>query len=201
VARDEQILRAAVELFRERGYHAVGVDQIGERAGVTGPAIYRHFRSKDELLATLFDQAMDRLLLLMQDTPDDPWRALRALIEAQVRFVLADRNLLAVYVREDLALAEPYRRRFRRRQREHVERWIATVRACYPDAEEMDIKRTVHATLGMLLSAAHWPRDTLEPEGLEQHLVALASGIVAMLGGEGSAVTVGPAVDRGAPPD
>src|SRR5262249_42746727 len=62
VARDVKILEAAAKLFQERGFGAVGVDEIGERAGVTGPAIYRHFRGKEDILASLFDQALDGLL-------------------------------------------------------------------------------------------------------------------------------------------
>jgi AcrR family transcriptional regulator len=59
--RAKKILEAAVELFYERGFAAVGVDDIGERAGVAGPAIYRHFRGKDEILATLRGQTILRV--------------------------------------------------------------------------------------------------------------------------------------------
>ncbi len=38
------ILKAAKDLFYERSFAAVGVDEIGQRAGVTGPMIYSHFR-------------------------------------------------------------------------------------------------------------------------------------------------------------
>src|SRR5947199_7590710 len=57
--RAQAILDAALELFAEDGFAAVGVDRIGERAGIPGPHIYRHFSGKGELLATLIDQAMD----------------------------------------------------------------------------------------------------------------------------------------------
>ncbi|MCV7102827.1 helix-turn-helix domain-containing protein [Mycobacterium palustre] len=39
--RSEQIRRTAMHLFHERGFDGVGVDLIGEKAGVSGPAIYR----------------------------------------------------------------------------------------------------------------------------------------------------------------
>ena len=59
--RDRAILDSAKRLFYERGYDGVGVDEIGAASGVTGPAIYRHFTGKEEILATLFDEAMVRL--------------------------------------------------------------------------------------------------------------------------------------------
>ncbi len=51
--RRDQILNAAATLFRRRGYHAVGIDDIGAEVGVSGPAVYRHFPSKQALLESV----------------------------------------------------------------------------------------------------------------------------------------------------
>ena len=51
--RRDEILAAAVKLFHERGYHATGMDDIGAEAGISGPAIYRHFKGKEEILEVL----------------------------------------------------------------------------------------------------------------------------------------------------
>jgi AcrR family transcriptional regulator len=50
-ARRERILNAAIEQFRRRGFPGTSIDDIGAAAGVTGPALYHHFRNKQELLA------------------------------------------------------------------------------------------------------------------------------------------------------
>jgi hypothetical protein len=50
--RDErrgQLLAAASEVFVDRGYHAAGMDEIADRAGVSKPVLYQHFTSKLEL--------------------------------------------------------------------------------------------------------------------------------------------------------
>jgi AcrR family transcriptional regulator len=47
----ERILRAARDLFYRQGIHAVGVDAVAEAAGTNKMTLYRHFRSKDELIA------------------------------------------------------------------------------------------------------------------------------------------------------
>ncbi len=50
----EQIRAVALELFAERGYDAVSLREIAERLGVTKAAVYYHFRTKEEILASLF---------------------------------------------------------------------------------------------------------------------------------------------------
>jgi AcrR family transcriptional regulator len=51
----ERILDAAYELFSRRGIQAVGVNEVIERAGVATATLYRHFRSKDELVLAFLD--------------------------------------------------------------------------------------------------------------------------------------------------
>jgi AcrR family transcriptional regulator len=50
LSKREQLIQAALELFSRRGYHAVGVDAISERAGITKKTLYHHFKSKEELI-------------------------------------------------------------------------------------------------------------------------------------------------------
>lgn len=49
--RAEQIIRAATILFQDNGYQNVSIDQIGAAVGLTGPAVYRHFKGKHDILA------------------------------------------------------------------------------------------------------------------------------------------------------
>lgn len=60
--RREQILREAARLFAERGFHGVGVDEIGAAVGISGPGLYRHFPGKDAMLAELLVGISERLL-------------------------------------------------------------------------------------------------------------------------------------------
>jgi AcrR family transcriptional regulator len=59
--RREMILEAAAQLFFERGFAGTGIDEIGAAVGVTGPAFYRHFESKQDLLVALVERAVSRL--------------------------------------------------------------------------------------------------------------------------------------------
>ena len=64
ISRREVIVTAAADLFARSGYAAVGMDDIGAAAGVTGPAIYRHFDSKAAVLAAVFDRIIDAVDLV-----------------------------------------------------------------------------------------------------------------------------------------
>ena len=57
-----QLLGAAERLFAERGFLAVRLEDIGAAAGVSGPAIYRHFPNKESLLVELLVGISTRLL-------------------------------------------------------------------------------------------------------------------------------------------
>jgi AcrR family transcriptional regulator len=180
MARDREILRVAERLFYERGYGAVGVDLIGAEAGVTGPAIYSHFRGKADLLAALFDEAMDRMLALAGPVREDPREELRHLIRATAQFALEQRQLLTVYTREDRALEADARRRFRRRQRDYVERWVRALRAVRPDQTEEELVSVAHAVIGLPMAVTMWPREALRSEGLVELLTSLGCGALGL---------------------
>lgn len=66
----ERILAAARELFYRRGIHAVGVDAIAEAAGTNKMTLYRHFASKDVLVATCLSELTQEF--------DAAWNAIAA---------------------------------------------------------------------------------------------------------------------------
>jgi AcrR family transcriptional regulator len=60
-SRREVILAAAIRLFSQYGHGGVGMDDIGATAGMTGPAVYRHFAIKDELLGYALNRPGEQL--------------------------------------------------------------------------------------------------------------------------------------------
>lgn len=55
--REAQLLQVAEEVLVERGYQDTTIEEIAERAGITKPVIYDHFKSKDELLLRVITRA------------------------------------------------------------------------------------------------------------------------------------------------
>src|SRR3954467_7142144 len=94
--RDErrgQLLIAASEIFVDRGYHAAGMDEIADRAGVSKPVLYQHFSSKLELYLAVLAQHVDNLVSGVRQalrTTTDNRQRLRAAVQAFFDFIEHD---------------------------------------------------------------------------------------------------------------
>ena len=156
--RREQILAAAAELFARRGFHGVSIDDIGAAVGISGPALYRHFRSKDAMLGEMLTSISEFLLTGGQrtlDTHAEPDQALTELVRFQVDFALDNPALITVQERSLGILTEPDRRRVRAMQRRYVELWVRTIMTTVPDASEPGARAAAHAVFGLINSTPH----------------------------------------------
>src|SRR5437763_940977 len=119
-SRREQILSAAAELFSRHGFHGVGIDDIGAAVGISGPALYRHFRRKDAMLGEMLTGISDKLLLGGRgrvDAARDAHAALDDLVRWHVEFALSNPALITVHLRDLGNLADPDHHRVRELQR------------------------------------------------------------------------------------
>ncbi|MFD7918347.1 TetR/AcrR family transcriptional regulator [Streptomyces sp. NPDC059740] len=186
--RRGQILREAARLFAERGFHGVGVDEIGAAVGISGPGLYRHFAGKDAMLAELLVGISERLLAGGRECVDcggaGPEEVLDALLAGHIDFALEDRALITVHDRELDRLPEAGRRRVRRLQREYVELWVGVVGRAHPGAPEPEVRACVHAVFGLLNSTPHLSRPDALPgrEAMAGLLHGMARGAFAVLG-------------------
>ena len=90
--------RAAAELFAARGFHGVSVGDVGAACGISGPALYRHFASKDTMLAEMLVSISEELLdggrtRASRRTPVD---ALASLVRWHIDFALHNKSLIIV---------------------------------------------------------------------------------------------------------
>jgi AcrR family transcriptional regulator len=158
-SRREQILQAAAQLFAERGSRAVGVDDIGAAVGVTGPAIYRHFASKDAMLAEMLLRISERLLAggseQVAGAGADPAAQLRALIAFQVDFALDNPALISVQDRDLGSLADADAAQVRRLQRRYVEVWVSVLSRLHPGTDAATCRARAHAVFGLINSTPH----------------------------------------------
>jgi AcrR family transcriptional regulator len=172
--REQQILDAAERLFYERGFDGVGVDAIAEQAGISGGGIYRHFSGKSEILAALFDSAIDSVLEHLPSPSDDPDQDLRNLIEAHVRFAQAHPRLAGIWTREARSLPEIYMRSYERRQRRYVERWRGALSRRFPHRDALEIDVALRALDSLTLSDATRPVGSRSAPGAADLLVEMA---------------------------
>jgi AcrR family transcriptional regulator len=190
--RSEQILRTAMHLFYERGFDGVGVDLIGEKAGVSGPAIYRYFSGKDEILITLLDEAIDRVLMSTGGQFDDPREELEHLVRGHVQRALEERELMSVWTRERNSIPKAYRSRLSARIKRYIDRWVDCLHACYPNQSREVLNAAVHATHGLIDSTPMWPERSLRTAGLADMLTGMALQSLEWLGTEASQTTSAP---------
>lgn len=172
--RSERILDAAKHLFHERGYDGVGVDLIGARAGMSGPAIYRYFSGKEEILIALVDEAIDRVLMSTGGEFDNPRDELQHLIRGQVQRALEERELMSVWTKSRNSIPQQYRARLRSRINRYIDRWADCLDACYPGNSRELLVSAVHATHGMIDSTAFWPSQSLKLPALDDVLAGMA---------------------------
>jgi AcrR family transcriptional regulator len=181
--RRARILAAALDLFHSKGYHATGMDEIGAAAGITGPAIYRHFESKEQILATGIREAVGGWLQRNQAILADPSprAALDGLIANFVEGLIADRWLSAVIMRERHALAPDTRRWVDQAERAHIEAWVQALSRLRPDLSEREARLMVHAGLWMCLCVAYY-NSGVEPRREAEMLTGMVRA--ALLGEE-----------------
>ena len=96
----DAILRAAIDTFAERGYFNAQVADVARAAGVAAGTVYLYFKSKDDLLVSIFERSMREGLTdsraAVADLADPPER-LRRLARGHLARLGNDRNLAVVF--------------------------------------------------------------------------------------------------------
>jgi AcrR family transcriptional regulator len=177
----ERIVAAACELFYRHGIRAIGVEAIAEAAGTNKMTLYRHFSSKDELVAeclrqvaTKADALWDRIAA---DHPENPPAQLKAWVAAMGAHLgdLDERGCAmcnaAVELPDRTHPARAVIEAFKRGQRERLARLCAAAGAPQPDllADE----------LFLLAEGARVSRQSVGPEGPAARFTRMGEAILA----------------------
>ncbi len=178
-ARRRELLAIAARLFAERGYGGTTIDDLGSAAGISGPALYWHFPSKDALLAEMLTDISDRLLVgarqcvAIAGTPCD---AVRALVGFQAAFAVENPALITVHQRELPHLTARDRQVVRRTQRRYLEVWVSALGAVAPAVDERDLRTATHGLFGLLNATPNIAGQ--DPDHLTELLGSIALGAI-----------------------
>ena len=156
--RREQILATAAELFAERGFHGVSVVELGAACGISGPALYKHFPSKDAMLAEMLVDISEELLRVGRSrnaAAVDASEALHALVCWHVEFALHHKPLIVVQERDWASLPDEARERVRGLQRRYVGLWASRLCEVHEGLPPKRARAMAHAAFGMLNSTPH----------------------------------------------
>ncbi len=108
----EEILEAAAQIFRQKGFHATSMQDIATAVKLQKASLYYHVSSKQEILVAVLDQALDMLIERMQkviELPLAPDEKLRQAMQVYLQAMLSHRDLAAVLLLEHRSLEPKYR--------------------------------------------------------------------------------------------
>ena len=177
----QRILATASKLFYERGVRAVGVDLVVDESGVAKTSLYRHFRTKDDLIVAFLEREdvefwsqWDQVAARHADDPV-------AEIEAHMRWIgkrLARANYRGcpqINVAAEFAEAEHPAREVSRRHMQAMRQRLAEL------ARRLEASRPVDlaAQLGVLINGAFVSASMLAPDEATRVLLASARALLA----------------------
>lgn len=188
-SKREKLLAAAAALFADRGYGSVTLADIGGAVGISGPAVYRHFKSKEAVLGELLVEVSEHLLaearkiVLTSRGPDD---VLCSLVDFHANFAVQNPSLITVQSRELPSLATEYQHQVRRLQRSYVEIWADVIASARGLSRREEALAAAHAAFGLLNSTPRYSGSSLSglatgrPEGDEVKALIAAMALAAL---------------------
>ena len=188
-AKRNAVLRTAVQMFNERGFHQTSLDDVAARLGVSKPTIYHYLGNKDQVLLECVTIGLSQLLAAAESARQVPGRGADRLTSFLRRYAevnMDDFGRCVIRTSEE-ALAPDSRRQFRALKRkiddalrELIEEGMADGSVAPGDARMLGF-----ALAGALNWPARWhdPDGPQSPEKLAQQLVEwLANGFLPRAG-------------------
>lgn len=154
-SRRDEILSVAADLFAERGFAKVTVDDIGNAVGISGPALYHHFDGKESLLGEMLVGISEVLLSKAIAIVDSHslGDALDPMIAMHVDFAVDNRSLITVHFRDLVQARKADQRRVKDLQSSYVDIWVDIVAAQRDGVlDAREVRAAVHAVLGLINS-------------------------------------------------
>ena len=165
--RRQELIAAASEIIAERGYHSTRLEDVGAAAGISGPAVYRHFSGKEDLLGAILIEISDRLLTggrriaaIAQQTGADPAETMRELVRFHVEFAVTEPDRILVQSRELGNLCAEDNQKVRALQREYIQIWSEFYAAAMPHLGKDAVRLRIQLVAGLINSAYHLRRWT-----------------------------------------
>ncbi|ATY14547.1 TetR family transcriptional regulator [Amycolatopsis sp. AA4] len=155
--RKAQLAAVAAELFRARGFHGVGINDIAAAAGVTGPALYRHFADKQAILAYVVLAGIDDMesatAVALADSAPPP-EQLNALLTGLATQAVERREIAALWRWEGPHLPREQRREIRRRSGAVLDAWAKALLTLRPELAADEAELLCWAALSVFGSVA-----------------------------------------------
>jgi AcrR family transcriptional regulator len=156
--RRQALLSAAAAMFAAEGFNRVSLEDLGSAAGVSGPAVYRHFAGKQAVLGALLLSVSHELLdggRRVVAESDGAAAALSGLVEFHVDFALSKPDVIRVQDQDFSNLAPDDQAEVRTLQRNYVELWVEVLAGLHSETEPAELRMRAHASFGLINSTPH----------------------------------------------
>jgi AcrR family transcriptional regulator len=184
-AKRAAVLRAAVQMFNERGFHQTSLDDVAARLGISKPTIYHYLGNKDQVLLECVSIGLGQLIEAAEQSRQSAGMGADRLIAFLVRYaeVNMDDFGRCVIRTGDEALAPESRARFRALKRRIDSDLRGLIAAAVADGSiaTCDVKLTAFTLAGALNWPARWHErgGALAPDAIARQMVAvLAQGFL-----------------------
>jgi AcrR family transcriptional regulator len=182
----EEILNAAAQIFRQKGFHAASMQDIAEAVNLQKASLYHHVSSKQDILLALLDQALDLLIAKMEAVLDlslQPDEKLRKAMQVYLVTLLKERDLAAVLLLEHRSLEPEYHAKHFPKRDQFENLWRILIREGQTNGlfHCSDVRLASRSLLGVLNWTITWYRDngTLTPGAIaEQYADLFLSGLL-----------------------
>lgn len=161
--RRSALLHAAADLFAERGFERVSLEDLGAAVGVSGPAVYRHFASKQAVLAALLIDVSRELVAgadAVVASSVSSEAKLQQLIAFHVEFALSNADVIVVQDRDLDSLAPDDLATVRSLQRGYIQAWVGVLGSIHPTVPVGELRIRARATFGLINSTPHSARTS-----------------------------------------
>jgi AcrR family transcriptional regulator len=162
----EQILAAAGQIFREKGYQATSMQDIADAVHLQKGSLYHHVRSKEEILVTLLDRALDLLIDGMESVLHSdlsPEEKLREAMRVYAEHIAVHSDLAAVLLLEYRNLSPRYRNRHIARRDRFESLWRDLIREGIRKGAFQKTDETLAARA--ILAVQNWMVTWYQPGG------------------------------------
>jgi TetR/AcrR family transcriptional regulator, cholesterol catabolism regulator len=178
LARLDDIVDAAAEVFRARGYHASTLEDVAEALDLRRASLYHYVRSKSHLLALICERALTLALQSIDQINQiqDPAERLMTLVRMHATLIAREQAMSKVFFDERASLADEDRARVGDVHRRYFAAFAATIEACIEAGvlPRADPRLSTHAILGMVTWVYKWFRPGHDdPEAFAETCVAL----------------------------
>lgn len=156
--RRVELLRASAKIMAEKGFHAMRLEDLGEAVGVSGPAVYRHFSGKEEILTELMTGISEHLFEEAQQILggiSDPRERLEILIDFHTSFALEQSELIRLHNRELFRMGEDGHSRVRAAQGHYLGLWADALEEMGAPYAGDGAKITAQLVIGLINAAEY----------------------------------------------